>query len=202
MKIVVTGFEPFEGVPHNPSQALVAQLPRHLPHLAVHTEVLPVDHVAVLPRLQRLWRTDPDVLVHLGVASNGDAVRLETRAQNRLHFQVPDNGGQRRRDEPIQRDGPDFLGTRLPVEPLAADLESRGHPVRLSADAGAFLCNQVMYASLYHLPRRVWTGFIHIPPDEHLTRATGGQACPMTLEEQVEAVARLVERCMELRRGR
>lgn len=171
VQITVTGFEPFFGVPTNPTQALVESLPERLdPKTKLRTAVLPVDSRSVVAALRALWAERPAALIHLGVAEHRSTIDLETRAENVLDFRVPDNGGAQPESEPIEPGAPDLVGTRLPVDVIASRWERTGVPHRLSSSAGRFLCNQVMFLSLRALPRRTPTGFVHVPPDRALAQ--------------------------------
>ncbi|HJL41815.1 MAG TPA: pyroglutamyl-peptidase I [Myxococcales bacterium LLY-WYZ-16_1] len=200
MQVTVTGFEPFAGVPHNPSEAVVRALPSHVPGLPevwLRTAILPVDTIRVRPRLKELWDEQPGALIHLGVAANATTLALETRAENRLDFRVADNGGATPRQEPVEPGGPVLVGTRLPVDLIADWLDRSGVPARMSRSAGTFLCNQVMYLSLRALPASIPTGFVHLPPDETLAEALGRQA-PFSSARAMDGVLATVRWTAEL----
>ena len=55
MPILVTGFEPFGGMSHNPSQALLEHLPPAVGGVPVATACLPVDSRQVEARLRELY---------------------------------------------------------------------------------------------------------------------------------------------------
>jgi pyroglutamyl-peptidase len=73
-------------------------------------------------------------------------------------------------------DGQDTLSVSLPVNIIVARLNRVGIPVAVSDDAGAYLCNALLYRSLQLAadntpPTRA--GFIHMPPQysAHFTAA-------------------------------
>ncbi|MER3450971.1 MAG: pyrrolidone carboxyl peptidase [Thermus sp.] len=182
--VLVTGFEAFGGLEHNPSQAVLSHLK------GVRTALLPVD-VEEAPRLlARLWAERPKAVLHLGLAEQRPALSLERIALNLLDFERPDNRGQRITDRPVVEGGPLALPARFPVKEALARLQRAGIPGRLSLSAGSYLCNQVFYLSLYHLPQEVPVAFVHLPPDETLA-LRGGPYVP--LKEQVRAVRVLLE---------
>src|SRR2546425_10061475 len=98
--ILITGFGPFPGAPHNPTDPLVGKLARR-PHPAFAgvrriAHVFRVSYEAVdreLPEL--LAREQPDVLVMFGLAMRTRHIRIETRARNVLTGVAVDAGGKR-----------------------------------------------------------------------------------------------------------
>ena len=57
MRILVTGFEPFAGLSHNPSQALLALLPPRMGRAGLVTACLPVDTQQAPRALEALYQT-------------------------------------------------------------------------------------------------------------------------------------------------
>jgi len=169
VRILVTGFEPFAGLSHNPSQALLAHLPPRMGRAELVTACLPVDTQQAPRALEALYQTHtPRLALHLGLAQNRPLLSLERLAVNLLDFEIPDNNDQRPRDLPILPGGPLALHTRLPLRAIQPAWAAAGIPGQISNSAGLYLCNQVMYLALAWLPPEVPTGFIHLPPDETL----------------------------------
>ncbi|MCS7067621.1 MAG: pyroglutamyl-peptidase I [Meiothermus sp.] len=204
MKILVTGFEPFAGWPHNPSQALLEHLPERLGTAPLVRATLPVDARRVPAALDELYRQHrPSLVLHLGLAAGRALLSLERLAVNLLDFEIPDNGGHRLQDTPILPGGPLALHTRLPLRVILARWAEAGIPGVISNSAGLYLCNQVMYLALSSLPSEVPAGFIHLPPDETLALhkpqpfvplRTQAQAIELALQatlEQMQAPATL-----------
>lgn len=195
MPILVTGFEPFGGMSHNPSQALLEHLPPAVGGVPVATACLPVDSRQVEARLRELYaRHRPRVALHLGLAANRAQISLERLAVNLLDFDIPDNAGHRAVDQPVRPGAPLALLTRLPVRAIRQRLHQEGIPAQLSLSAGAYLCNQVMYLALTLLPQEAACGFIHLPPDETLALQRGGAYVP--LATQARAVVLALEACL------
>lgn len=169
MKILVTGFEPFAGWPHNPSSTLLEHLPEHLGQAQLVRATLPVDTRRAPEALSELYRRHrPGVVLHLGLAAGRVLLSLERLAVNLLDFEIADNGGHRLQDTPILPGSPLALHTRLPIRAIQARWAEAGIPGVVSNSAGLYLCNQVMYLALATLPPEVPAGFIHLPPDETL----------------------------------
>ncbi|MGC8877314.1 pyroglutamyl-peptidase I [Thermus sp.] len=187
--ILVTGFEPFGGLPHNPSQALL--LPERVRGRPLRRALLPVDAEGVGEVLQALYREGPEAVLHLGLAEGRPLLSLERLAVNLLDFERPDNRGRKLEEVPIVPGGPLALPARFPVKAVLARWKEAGIPGRPSLSAGSYLCNQVLYLSLYHLPENVPVGFVHMPPDETLALERLGPYVP--LEVQARAVLLALE---------
>lgn len=153
--------------------------------------LLPVDTEKVGEALQALYAEKPRAVLHLGLAEGRPLLSLERLAVNLLDFERPDNRGKRLQDVPVVPGGPLALEARFPLKGILSHWREAGIPGRQSLSAGSYLCNQVFYLSLYHLPESVPVGFIHLPPDETLALAKGGSYVP--LKEQARAVRMALE---------
>ncbi|MFZ5847579.1 MAG: pyroglutamyl-peptidase I [Actinomycetota bacterium] len=170
--ILVTGFEPFGGMPVNPTEQLVSALDEAaVPGVTLHTAVLPVayDECANVVR-DLLDRHEPDAVIACGLAAGRTAVTPERIAVNvkdtASDQSIADNTGRRPSDEPIVPDGPDGLFSTLPVREIVVALQAAGIPAAISNTAGTYICNNTMYAVLDHLRRagrNVPAGFLHFP---------------------------------------
>lgn len=192
VRILVTGFEGFEGVPSNPTERLVAGLPAEIGGCAIDTAVLPVDMRSAPEHLRSLLHPPPAAAIHLGVAARRRQISLETRAVNWMAFEVPDNAGRIVSGEVIKSDAPPMLPTRLPVDDIERALRQSNIPCGLSRDAGRYICNLVMYESLRTLPAHVPTGFVHVPPDDDLADELGRHHY-LSNELMLEAIVLAIE---------
>jgi len=190
VKVLVTGFEPFAGLPHNPSSALLAHLPETLGKAQLIRATLPVDTQRAPVELQRLYKAhQPVVALHLGLATGRALLALERLAVNLLDFDLPDNAGLRLQDTPILPGAPLALATRLPLRAIKERWAEAGIPGVISNSAGLYLCNQVMYLALSWLPVKVSAGFIHLPPDETLALQKPQAYLPLELQTQAVELA-------------
>jgi len=102
-------------------------------------------------------------------------VFLEQTAANDADFRIPDERGAQPVKQPIEEGDP--WGCRrhcaLPLHAMSGTLEAAGLPVKVSSDAGRFLCNFAFYKSLSAAERlNVASGsrskhaslFVHVPP--------------------------------------
>ena len=90
---------------------------------------------------------------------------------NVLGFDIPDNQGNRRQDQPILQDAPFALPSRLPIQAIQQAWQAGRIPSAISNTAGLYLCNQVMFLAMATLSEEVPAGFIHLPADETLAAA-------------------------------
>lgn len=190
MKILVTGFEPFAGLVHNPSSALLELLPERLGQARLVRAALPVDSLMAPEALSELYqRHQPDAALHLGLAAGRALLSLERLAINLLDFEIADNSGHRLRDTPILPDGPLALPTRLPIRAIQAAWTEASIPGVISNSAGLYLCNQVMYLALWWLPQEVPAGFVHLPADEVLALHKPQAFVPLQTQAQAVRIA-------------
>jgi len=183
-RTLVTGFGPFAGIPDNPSEHLARTSGRSCVTLEVSFE-------AVEAFLESL-RADPvERLIMVGVAASAKRMRVETVARNWIDPR-PDVRGLIRGPAPIDPTGPEGLASRLAACPGGPHWE-------VSADAGAYLCNFLLYRSLQRLSCPA--GFVHIPPfevlPEPLQRAEFQRLLALWEAETVPAAAQPAESLLE-----
>ena len=168
MKLLITGFEPFDKNPINPSHELVERLSDHaVDNVEILKAILPVDQDQAPDRLlSEINAHQPDAVLAFGLAAGRPKISLERVALNLMDFRIPDNAGKTVSDQPVVADGPAAYFTTLPINALAEALQNAGIPTEISLSAGAYLCNQVFYSMMHalseqHLP--TLAGFIHLP---------------------------------------
>ncbi len=193
MKILLTGFEPFDSSPINPSEQIVRALgDESIPDVKLETAVLPVDLArgpAVL--LQAVAAVQPEAIICLGQASRRAAISIERVAVNLLDFRIPDNAGNQVEDQAIIEDGPAAYFTTLPVRGIIETIKEQGIPAELSLSAGAYLCNQVTYILLHHLQSQDLNnpaGFIHLPALPEQAAQMKGSVPSMSLETMIQGI--------------
>jgi pyroglutamyl-peptidase len=185
--ILLTGFEPFGGDCHNPSEVIA----KACASAKVAVRILPVDGSKIEAVLTKaVLETKPKVLLMLGLARGKTRLALEKVAVNWLEYRIPDNAGAIRQGEKMLETAPEALFNTLPLEVIQHGLTTKGIPFELSFSAGAFLCNQVFFLARAKFPD-LPSGFIHLPSDETLAF---GQSEPFVpLEYQVKAVQVILE---------
>lgn len=168
-RILVTGFGPFPGMPFNASGALIralAETPRRgIPGPRLITAVLPTDWRLALAQLRGVIAgARPHAALHFGVSARARGFAIETRAFNQTCARA-DCAGCQPPGRCIRRNAPGVLRATLPATRLVQRLRMAGIPAALSNDAGRYLCNAVMFESLWlaETGRIPCAGFIHIP---------------------------------------
>jgi pyroglutamyl-peptidase len=163
MRLLITSFGPFANFKVNPSNEVMSLLTRGLMseemRHQIDYETLEVSYDEVDLFIKKIEKKSYDYIVHLGVATHDAILRLETRARN-------------------ERSGADVLG----IAPVTREINAKSanlttncsldmiqkftknHPgkVRVSDDAGTFLCNYIYYNSLQVYGTRSKVLFIHI----------------------------------------
>ena len=172
MKILVTGFEPWGYISHNPSGDLVMSLEgESVGGAEILTAVLPVDYgedtKVVFPLMEE---HQPGAVLSFGLGIS-PCLNVEHVAINLKHD-----------GSPIVDDGQDAYFGTLPTESIKDALNAGGIPARISYTAGAFLCNHIMYSVLHHTQKHLPSGFIHLPPTPDLAAAGGKDGHSMSLE--------------------
>jgi pyroglutamyl-peptidase len=168
LRILVTGFGPFPGAPENPTGPLVKTLARKFRKspFRVSTHVFATTYAAVdrdLPRL--LKKHKPDALLMFGLATRSRALRVETRARNRI-ARFPDASFVVPKSRVIDKDVPKNLSIRAPKTTLLRAAGSCELPARISVNAGDYLCNYLYWRALKATGRRggpAKAAFIHVP---------------------------------------
>ncbi len=207
MKVLVTGFEPFGGDKINPTEKIIDSLANEkLEEVSLVTKVLPVVFKKTDEILTNLLAEHkPDIAIHLGLAAGRSSISLERVAINLMDARIPDNENYQPIDEQLRKDGETAYLSKLPIKEIVNELRKEGIPSVVSNTAGLYVCNEVMYLSLYHSAKfgfPVKTGFIHFPylPEQVVERfLTNGQnlSC-LPLDLQVKAVKIAIQQTMKL----
>lgn len=199
MKILVTGFEPFNKSSINPSAKIVEKLPKmKLPGVDLITGILPVDYQKAPGLLQILIEGHhPQAVICLGEANGRSVVSLERVGLNLMDFRIPDNNGIQVDDTPVIAGAPSAYFSTLPLRKIYNAIKEAGIPVELSLSAGSYLCNQVLF-SLLHLasvnyPFLLFGGFIHVPSLPEQVIENDRNIPSMSLETSFKAVQIAVE---------
>lgn len=174
MKILITGFEPFNKSNINPSGEIIKKLPEELEGITLIREILPVEFKRASIRIKELLKLhQPDVVLSIGQAGNRPEICIERVAINLDCVrssdgsrELPDNGGDMPVDVKIEEDGENAYFTNLPVWDLIKKVKEKDIAVAVSYSAGSFVCNHVMYTALYEVDKyypNIRAGFVHVP---------------------------------------
>jgi len=167
MKILVTGFDPFDGDSVNPALELIKQLPEEIDGCEIITlEVPTVFHKSIQVIKQAIDTHHPDAVLSVGQAGGRVDMTVERIGINCDDARIPDNEGNSPVDEKVFEDGDDAYLLTLPVKAMVKAIQDAGVPASVSNTAGTFVCNHVAYGVAY-LARKYYpdmkTGFMHIP---------------------------------------
>ena len=189
----MTGFEPFGAHSINPTEGLAKAVDgRRVGDFAVMGVVLPVHHADTASRLGALLaETNPEAILHLGLAAGRARVALERVAINAMDYEVPDNAGYRASGEPCIPGGPAAYLSTLPLPTIVKALVDEGIPAYTSNTAGTYLCNQTLYWTLHavrNIPRPPRVGFIHFPLLPAMVAAMGLEQASMDFPLMLRAV--------------
>ncbi|MCU0800056.1 MAG: hypothetical protein MUC62_10375 [Candidatus Thermoplasmatota archaeon] len=168
MKVLVTGFGPFDRFGTNPTEELVRSLAASGDH--IRCLVLPVVYGKASEVLMtQLKDQRPDLTVSFGLNPTIGHIALEELAVNLRASEVPDNSGRTASEEPIDPKGPLALRSLLPLRRMMTRLREEGIPCKLSYSAGVYLCNEVFYTlTRWCIEKGRLGGFVHIPLSSEL----------------------------------
>ena len=164
-KLLITGFDPFGGETVNPSWEAVKLLPDTLGDYALtKLEIPTVFGRAAQTVLETALPLQPDVILLIGQAGGRTAITPEVVGINLREARIPDNAGVQFSNVPVIPDGPAAYFTTVPVREMVKAITEAGIPASLSYSAGAFVCNDTLYALLHHYHNSdTRVGFIHVP---------------------------------------
>ncbi|KIM07923.1 MAG: hypothetical protein KU38_10255 [Sulfurovum sp. FS08-3] len=166
LRVLISGFETFGGLSHNPTELMIQQLqkePLEIEGMSIQTVVLPVTYFQSWQRLkEEIDSYRPDVVLSFGYAPSSHGVRLERISQN-YDRGGKDNAGVSHFGKIIEQDSNETLTSQLPLKELKNYLEERGFEVNMSDDAGGYICNHLFYYLMHHIQNKgIQGGFIHI----------------------------------------
>ncbi|KER25882.1 pyroglutamyl-peptidase I [Opisthorchis viverrini] len=179
-RIVITGFGAF-GIHEENSSSVAVQTLRELWFNTdeLHScsvelitfENVPVTYRDCLDISNRIWDSNPDLVIHVGLDSSARAVTLESQAFNGP-YNMPDvDGDTCKFDGLCYPSGLQRLCCKLDLFHSYNALTEKGVPMCLSNNPGLFLCGYIYYLSLSHNTSR--TVFIHVPPISELFTPLG-----------------------------
>lgn len=169
MKLLITGYPPFDAFPLNSTHQLIesmrADLPAELAEVrdSIAFDIVDFDNTDSTSQQQTMLESyrrvtalhQPDVCLFCGQAAARNLVTLETIAINVFKGEI------------IDPEGPPAYWATLPNQQgLIEDLRTAGVPAMLSHHAGTHLCNHILYTALRDAEQNgsgVKAGFLHLP---------------------------------------
>ena len=164
-KLLITGFDPFDGATVNPSREAVNRLPDQIGDWQLtKLEIPTVFGLAAQTVLNVAATLHPDAIICVGQAGGRNAVTPEMYGVNLQHARIADNAGNKPMAIPIVQGAPAAYAATLPVNDVVLAVRALGIECRASYSAGKFVCNDLLYTLLHHYHgTNTKVGFIHIP---------------------------------------
>lgn len=167
--ILLTGFEPFgPGRPANPSWESVKGLDgREWNGHRLVARQLPVVWGVPMTQIEE-WIAElhPVAIFSFGQGMPG-SFAIETRAHNDRSRGARDNLGNPAPAPGIVGNGPSLLEATLPARGMVGLLAEKGYPIRISREAGRYLCEETLYTLEFLKSSKKFPGvvsFCHVPP--------------------------------------
>ena len=134
----------------------------------------------------------PDVVLSVGQAGGRPGITMERIAINVDDARIPDNISQQPIDEAIQTEGAAAYFSTLPIKRIVKAIREAGISAEVSNSAGTFVCNHIMYQSLFAATKDdkpFKAGFMHIPfiPEQTTDKPS------LPLEESTKALQIAIE---------
>lgn len=167
MKVLITGFDPFDDEAINPAWEAVNALPDVIDGIEVIKVQIPTVFKKSAKKLfETIEAVKPDAVICVGQAGGRFDFNVERIAINVDDARIPDNEGKQPIDEKIFEDGENAYFATLPIKAMVEEARKAGVPASVSNSAGTFVCNHIMYSLLYYISKNnlnIRGGFIHVP---------------------------------------
>lgn len=164
MKILITGFDPFNKETVNPAYLAVSKLRNTYGDIILTKLEIPTSFSHSFEILSQELNNDYDAVIMVGQAGGRKEISLEKVAINYIDAKIADNDGLVISHQAINSNGKEAYFTTLPILKLLSDLEKESIPAKISYSAGTFVCNYLMYKTLEHFnTTNTKVGFIHVP---------------------------------------
>lgn len=168
VEILLTGFEAFGGAETNISETIANRLdgitklvrladetgpmsaPERELEITIESHILSVDEAGsekVSELLRGTLRTNPQVVVLLGMSSRSGSIRIEEVSYNEQNFSFPDNSGRKLVDSFISDSGHSVLHSTAPINLLKEELRQEEN-LTFSSDPGRFVCNETYFRTI------------------------------------------------------
>ncbi len=197
MKVLVTGFDPFEKETINPAFEAVKLLPDDIKEAKIIKLEIPTSFERSKIEIEKyIEEHNPDIVICVGQAGGRNDITIEKVAINLLEARIEDNDGYKPSDLSIREDGETAYFTNLPIKGMVSHIRENGIPASISYTAGTFVCNSVMYNLLYLIDKKyknIKGGFIHVPylPSQVISKN------PIPSSMSLEMIAKAIELSIE-----
>ncbi|BDR52381.1 peptidase C15 [Bombiscardovia nodaiensis] len=186
LKLIVSGYDHYEGIDVNPSQIVAQTLAQAgLPpadssqeqddpleglDLNIRAVSLPISFGKAWPILhEAIEDFQPNIVISTGLKRTARGVAMERCAVNLKDANQAAQSSEDRpatHREPIDPQGPAAYWTRLPLRAILQAFAHHNIAATLSSDAGTYVCNAVFYSLLNWTTDHpnVLAGFVSLPP--------------------------------------
>jgi pyroglutamyl-peptidase len=192
-KILITGFEPFDNWDVNTSKLCIEELSQNKRYdCEIKTKIYPVDFKITQRTICADIQTEVDYAIHLGQIDTSNKIHLE-----KIGLNVGENECKNKAEViELIEGGPLALQSEVPLERWKKKVHSLKIPVGISFHAGTYLCNALLYWSLYYCRKyevKTKSTFIHLPIIPSAINTQKESSLGLELEKSVEAVQCIIE---------
>jgi pyroglutamyl-peptidase len=174
MRVLITGFPPFQGQMINPTQQVVDCLRGEglsIDGIEIFAELVPVEYRGVEEAFDALiYDIQPDIVLSFGVGRHETTLRLESVGVNLDDASIPDNADELRSKSLILPSGPEEISSPLNFVKLYEALSGSGIQAEISRNAGRYICNHLLYYASYRqgqVDSLFQFLFTHVPTEEN-----------------------------------
>lgn len=167
MRILVTAFDPFGGDETNSSLIVLNALNDKIGDIEIDKLMLPTVYgkCAKLAWEKAMEQGDC-AIVSLGQAGGRNGISIEAIGINYASASLGDNEGKVIEGEKLFSNGENAYFSTLPVKEIVTALKKRDMDAYISASAGGFVCNSLLYTLLKKADENnlsIPIGFVHLP---------------------------------------
>lgn len=184
-KIIVTAFQPFNGMHLNSSSMILDALPEKMDNITIKKVLLPVLYKEAFLMLKNETAKEKyDFIVCMGQAGGRACITIEKIAVNINHAKASDNRGVVKNNQLIDPNGQAAYFTNLPIDKMLS--ASKAKEANISYSAGTYVCNDIFYRLMQLVTAegsKSKGGFIHLPYTEHFKKQPY-----MDLEKQTKTI--------------
>ena len=165
MKILITGFDPFNKADINPSYEAVRLLPDAIDNKEITKLLIPTSFKRSFKVLkENLDKNKYDAIILVGQAGGRVGISLEKVAINYMDASIADNDGFIAKDSIIYPNEREAYFSTLPLIKMRDELINNKISAQISYSAGTFVCNYLLYNTLrYTSNTDTLACFIHVP---------------------------------------
>ena len=163
MKILVTAFDPFGGFDANSSMMTLEKIKDNIDGITVEKMIIPTVYRESAECVIKKTKLEGyDAVLCLGQAGGRRGITVEVIGINYALSQTEDNNKTRLNGEKLLSKGENALFSTMPVKAMVRAVIDEGFEASLSASAGAFVCNSLLYLLLEsNCADKI--GFVHLP---------------------------------------